>query len=178
MSPTGTTGIPPRTRMWGAAWTCASATTGLKIWADGTRVSSHPLLPAYVRNRYSTNANDLPEKAKWRQWDRTGAANWANRIGPSCSSVIERIFESVRFDEQGLGAALAVLRLAKPYSNQRLEAACRIALQSTHSPRYRQLKPILANQLDQAGDDAGTEEAGTSTGFVRGGDYYGKAVNR
>jgi hypothetical protein len=135
----------------------------LEVWADGSRVSPHPLLPAYVRNRYCANTNDLPRKAKWRQRDRADVTDWANRIGSSCSSAIERIFESVCFGEQGLGSALAMLHLAKPYSGQRLEAACRITLQSTHSPRFRQLKPILASRLDQAGDNAGKGDAEAST---------------
>lgn len=149
----------------------------LEIWADGMRVSSHALLPGYVRNRYSTNPGDLPEKAKWKQWDRDGVTAWANRVGPACATVTARIFESVRFDEQGLGAALAVLRLSKDHTAARLETACRTALETTHSPRYRHLKPILDGKPGQTG---GNPAAGSTqpAGFVRGGDYYGKAAAR
>lgn len=39
-------------------------------------------------------------------------------------TIINRIFESVPVDEQGLDAGLAVLRLSRRYSAQRVEAAC------------------------------------------------------
>lgn len=155
----------------------------LEIWADGERVSSHPLFPEHVRNRYATNAGDLPGKAKWRQWDREQVVQWANRVGPACTTVVTRIFESVRFDEQGLGPALAVLRLSRAHSAQRLESACALALDSMHSPRYRQLKPILDNGNDRMDDNTGGHTGGDNDtggpgGFVRGGDYYGKAAMR
>lgn len=148
----------------------------LEIWCDGVRVSSHALLPAYVRNRYSTNPGDPPGKAKWKEWDRESVTAWSNRVGPACASVVARIFESVRFDEQGLGAALAVLRLARTYSDERLETACDIALRSTYSPRYRQLRPILDDHPADTGD--GTAAVAGPAGFVRGGDYYGRAAQR
>ena len=87
------------------------------------------------------------------------------------------IFESVRFDEQGLGAALAVLRLAKTHSDERLETACGIALRSAYSPRYRQLKPIFDDQSRQAGA-TGNGDGPDDAGFVRGGDYYGRMAAR
>ena len=60
---------------------------------------------------------------------------------------------------------------------ERLEDACRIALDVTYSPRYRQLKPILDNGsgTDHAQDDVAVNGP---AGFVRGGDYYGKAAMR
>ena len=52
-------------------------------------------------------------------------------------TVVNRIFESVPVDEQGLDAALAVLRLSRRYSAERIEAACRLALAGhVRSPRY------------------------------------------
>lgn len=44
----------------------------LEIWADGERVSSHPLFPEHVRNRYATNAGTCPGK-------RNGGNGTANR---------------------------------------------------------------------------------------------------
>lgn len=149
----------------------------LEVWADSTRLSSHVLLAEHVRNRYVTNANDLPEKAKWHEWDRTRVMAWAQRVGPYCEQVTVRIFESVRFNEQGLGAALAVLRLSQTYSTSRLETACSLALSAVHSPRYKHLKPILETRTDQA-DTNGQQARNTSIqGFVRGSDYYGQVAS-
>ncbi|QGU08470.1 hypothetical protein COCCU_12855 [Corynebacterium occultum] len=76
---------------------------------------------------------------------------WAGRVGPSATVVVNRIFESVAVDEQGLNVALAVLRLTRRYSAERVEAACRIALAGhVRSPRYVHLHPILVTGQDQA----------------------------
>lgn len=96
--------------------------------------------------------------------------------------VINRIFESVPVQEQGLDPALAVLRLTRRFSAARVEAAAGIALESrVHSPRYAHLRPILDSRQDAPPSrrDRGsrTSRAGqgateAATGFVRGADYY------
>lgn len=48
-----------------------------------------------------------------------------------------------RLDEQGVEPALAILRLSKRYSAQRLENACSLSLRSIASPRYSHIRPIL-----------------------------------
>ena len=96
---------------------------------------------------------------------------WAERIGPSTLVVINRVFESVAIDEQGLNAALAVLRLARRYSAERVEAACRVALAGpVRSPRYAHLQPLLATGQDHARPVV--EEPVEHGGYVRGASYY------
>lgn len=107
------------------------------------------LLHGYVRIRYTTNPGDLPEKAKWKQCDRDGATAWTKRVGPACMTVTARICKSVRFDEQRLGSPLAVQRLSKVCTAARLETACRIAMETTYSTRYRHIKPILDGKPGQ-----------------------------
>lgn len=86
---------------------------------------------------------------------------------------MDPIFASVPVAEQGLNAALAVLRLSRKFSPERLEAACRVALQSqVRSPRYAHLRPILDTGQDRASirnDSLPEPEPG---GYVRGSDYY------
>jgi hypothetical protein len=81
-----------------------------------------------VANEYRTNDADLPAGEKYRQRDPPRAREWAGRIGPAAVTLANRIFGSVPVDEQGLDAALAVLRLSRRYSAERVEAACRLAL--------------------------------------------------
>ena len=99
---------------------------------------------------------------------------WAERIGPSTLVIINRIFESVPVDEQGLDACLAVLRLSRRYSAERVEAACRIALTSPiRSPRYAHIQPILATGQDKAAElRPPREELVDHGGYVRGASYY------
>ncbi len=95
--------------------------------------------------------------------------NWADKIGPATRTVVDRIFESVRIQEQAYNSVLAVLKLEKTYSRQAVENACQQALSRFHSPRYRQLKAILSAPVSMPKSikhDSGT--ADTWKGLVRG----------
>lgn len=149
----------------------------LEVFAGQERLTSHLLAPPGVTNEHRTRDADLPDGPRYRQWDAPRAREWAGRIGEHTATVVNRIFESVPVEEQGLDAALAVLRLTRRYSAARVEAACRIALASRlRSPRYAHLRPILETGQDQTGRRVprfkDTAEAEPAVGYVRGGDYY------
>lgn len=154
--------------------------TTLEVFLGGERLATHPLFPAYARNRYSTHEADMPHGKSYSDWDAERIRRWGGRVGPACSEVVERIFQSVRFDEQGFNAALAVLRLSHRYSAQRLERACGMAHSAgKRSPRYRDVEPILkANQdklaVARAGDGGGPGEE--EAGYVRGAGFYGEGM--
>lgn len=100
------------------------------------------------------------------------------RIGSSCAIVIEQIFQSVRFDEQGFNAALAVLRLSHKYPASRLEKACSMALSTgKRTIRYRDIEPILKSNQDKIADALSVDDGGPGedkAGYVRGAEFYGK----
>ncbi|PZT86156.1 IS21 family transposase [Brevibacterium ihuae] len=146
----------------------------LEAYRGTERLTSHLLLPAGSSNEYRTNDADLPAGAKYQPWDAARVREWAERVGPSTVVVVNRVFESVPIDEQGLDAALAVLRLSRRYSADRVEAACRLALAGpVRSPRYAHLQPILATGQDQAERlRPPREEPVEHGGYVRGASYY------
>lgn len=72
-----------------------------------------------------------------------------------------------------MGPALAVLRLSRRYTEQRLERACSLALRSVTSPWYLHIRLILETGQDMTGEPVGTADADAAdAGWVRGGDYY------
>jgi len=150
--------------------------TTIEVFAGQERLTSHPLAPVGMVNEYRTHDADLPDGPRYRQWDAGRVREWAGRIGENTTVVVNRIFESVPVDEQGLDAALAVLRLTRRYSNTRVEAAAGIALGSrVRSPRYAHLRPILESGQDQPGRRLPRfvpAEPETPAGYVRGADYY------
>ncbi len=151
----------------------------VEIFLGGERLVTHPLFPAFARNRYSTHAGDLPEGKPCSDWDAGRIRRWADRVGPSCGEVVDRIFQRVDYEEQGFNAALAVLEPGHRYTRPRLERACQMALASgMPSPRYRHLGPMLETNQDRvadarAGDDGGPGE--DEAGYVCGADFYGEA---
>lgn len=147
--------------------------TVVEIYLGGERLATHRAFPAYARNRYSTKPADLPEGKSYSDWDSDRIRRWSLRVGPSCADVVERVFESVEFDEQGFNACLAVLRLERKYTGERLERACCMALGSgIASPRYAHIEPILKTGQDQV-PDRDDDDDDDGAGYVRGAGYYG-----
>lgn len=150
--------------------------TTLEVFAGDQRLTSHLLAPIGVINEYRTHDSDLPDGPRYRQWDPERVREWAARIGENTTTIVNRIFESVPVEEQGLDPALAVLRLTRRYSNVRVEAAAGIALASrVRSPRYAHLRSILDSHQDDPGSSDAWSAPGTGhepAGYVRGADYY------
>lgn len=154
----------------------------IEIYQGGDRIASHLLTPTGVTGEYHTRDSDLPDGPKYQEWDAPRVREWAIRIGAHTTTVVNRIFASVPVEEQGLNAALAVLRLTRRYSSSRVERACEIALASrVRSPRYAHLQPILETRQDETGKRhpkfsatlAGASEPAAPAGYVRGAAYYG-----
>ena len=146
----------------------------LGIYHAGERIATHALLPVWAKNSYSTEKSHMPEAFLKPEWDDARIRGWARKIGPSCTAVIERIFNSVKIKEQAYNPTLSVLNLSKRYGNDRLEAACAHALPKLTCPRYRHIKAILDSNLDVTGSlkTATADAEVRPKGHVRGAGYY------
>lgn len=154
----------------------------IEVFLGGDRLASHVLAPVGMVNEYRTRDGDLPDGPGYREWDAARVREWAVRIGEHTTIVVNRIFESVPVEEQGLDAALAVLRLTRRFSSARVEQACKIALSGkVRSPRYAHLRPILDSRQDESGKrhprfepvGEATAAGDAPAGYVRGASYYG-----
>ena len=154
----------------------------VEVYIDHQRIATHPKFPDYVTNQYDTNKNHMPDYFNQPEMNDDRMRSWASTVGPNTLEVINRVFRRVLIKEQGYNAALSILKLSKNYPNDRFEAACKIALANTSSPRYKYLKAILSSNQDllvrerltDSSDD--TEKHlidASSSGYVRGADYYG-----
>jgi hypothetical protein len=109
-----------------------------------------------------------------RQWTPAKLIGWGERIGAATAGVVRWQMEHRTHPEQGYRACLGLMRLAREYGDERLEAACARA-QSIRAPHYRSVKSILANGLDRRdssllGGDTASMPAHDN---VRGPSYYG-----
>jgi hypothetical protein len=73
---------------------------------------------------------------------------WAGKIGVNTQSFIDELIRSRPFAQQAFRSCLGLLRMAKRFSEERLEKACTIAL-SAGATRYQQVESILKNGLDK-----------------------------
>lgn len=148
--------------------------TTIEVFRDNQRITTHKLFAPYMTNHYSTIEAHVPKDKRYDDWDAQRIRDWALRIGPACVDVTERVFQSVKFDEQGFNAALAVLRLSRKYSAERVEKACDIALSNgIRSPRYAHIEPILETNQDKLDADSGIL-TDSDSGYIRGAEYYGR----
>jgi hypothetical protein len=148
----------------------------IEIFHNGERIKTHHIYGPYVKNKYRTDVQDMPADGQYREWTQERILAWACEIGIHVSMVVQRVFDSVKVKEQGFNPALSILRLGKKYTNERLETACRIALeQGFSSPRYAHLNSILSLNQDQTYDTAfgvKQKDHDQPTVFTRGADYY------
>jgi len=149
----------------------------VEIYYKSERLCCHKKFPDYVKYKWSTDDEHMPDKFHHAKWDDIRIKKWAYSIGVCTGDVVDRIFVSVRIKEQGYNAALSILRLSKTYSPDRLEAACEFALEQIRSPRYKNLKAILSSNQDQVFLSKKAEIKSKSLnqtvqGYVRGSEYY------
>jgi len=142
----------------------------VEIFYRRTRQASHPRCQA--QGRYSTqNEHMPPAHQKYSDWSPERFLRWANEIGPHTSQLIAAVLDARRHPQQAYRSCLGILGLAKRYTNDRLEAACRRALPAgIHS--YKGIRNILDNKLDQLELDQPPAAPLPAHANIRGETYY------
>jgi transposase len=145
--------------------------TTVELFQGGKRIASH------VRNsaayRHTTIHGHMPKSHQAHlEWTPSRLIHWGETIGPATAEVIGTILASKPHPEMGYRACLGILRLAKTYSNERLEAASQRALQ-LQACSYSSLRSILKRSLDrQTTLDPEPGKSGPQHENVRGPNYY------
>ena len=109
-------------------------------------------------------------------WDKARFLKWASGIGEATRQVVLGIFDSYRIEEQAYKGCLSLLKLADKYTPERLEHACRAALERIPSPRYKNIRLILESGNDRAASSSNQSSAASQDenyALVRGTSYYG-----
>jgi transposase len=118
----------------------------VEIFHKSQRVASH------VRARghgHAVTQNEHRPKSHQEhlEWTPSRMVNWARSVGPCTAQLIERMMADKPHPEMGYRACLGVIRLAKQYTPERMEAAAERAV-LTGACRYRSVKSILKTSLD------------------------------
>jgi hypothetical protein len=121
--------------------------TSVSLYQDYRLVAQHLRAPQ-PGTRRTVREHLPPEAQAFFLRDRHWCAAQAQKVGPACVELIERLLAD-RIVER-LRAAQGVLRLAERYESARVEAACRRAL-DYDSPHYRTVKTILSSGFDRTG---------------------------
>jgi len=143
----------------------------LEVFLRGQRVAAHAR--SLERGRHTTIAAHMPKAhQKHLAWTPSRIVHWAASIGPSTQKLVEAILADRPHPEQGYRSCLGILRLAKRYGPERLEAACKRAV-AVRARSYRHVDSILKRGLDRVALPAhGARGVPASHENVRGADYY------
>lgn len=145
--------------------------TTIEIFHKGKRVASH--LRSRENNHAVTNDEHRPKSHREHlAWPPSRIVKWAGTIGPNTARVIEQLMQDEPHPERGYRGCLGIIRLAKTYSNERMEAAALRAL-ITGAYRYPNIQSILKTSLDRQPLDGPVAIAPPPThDNIRGADYF------
>lgn len=147
----------------------------VEVFFGGNRICSHPRL--YGRfNQYSTIQEHMPpDHQKYVQWNGERFIRWAEKVGTCTETVVRAILSSYKVEQQGYKPCMGLLKLADKYNSERLENACKRALNYTPRPSLKNIQAILASGQDQtAQEQEETVPSSSRYGFTRGAAYYGR----
>lgn len=120
----------------------------IEVFHQSKRVASH--VRSYVTHGYTTETAHMPKKhQKHLEWTPERIASWAKTIGLSTEKLVEAIMNSRPHPQQGFRSCLGVLRLAKAYGTERLEAACKRAL-AIGTYNFKSVESILKKNLEKS----------------------------
>ena len=142
----------------------------VEIFAKNRRVASH--LRSYQKGRHATDAAHMPDShRRYLEWTPARIVAWAQKNGPQTAAFVDELMRSRPHPEQGFRSALGVMRLAKKYSPERLEAACARCL-VVKSFSYKSVETILKHGLDQRPLRTQPTRAHSAHRNIRGPNYY------
>jgi len=145
--------------------------TTVELLRNGERITSH--VRSYNRGRHTTKSEHMPKAhQKHLEWTPTRITHWAGTIGVNTAELVKSILADRPHPEMGYRSCLGILRLAKQYGNERLEAAAARAV-AARARSYRHVESILKKGLDRVPVEAEQQVSlPLDHENVRGGHYY------
>jgi transposase len=119
----------------------------VEIFYQGQRVASHAR--SHRKGRHTTDPSHMPPHHRAHlEWTPERFVRWAGKVGPEAALFVEELLKHKDHPEQGYRACLGLMKLARDYPAERMEAACRRA-RLINAFSYRSVNSILQSNLDQ-----------------------------
>jgi transposase len=144
----------------------------VEVLHGGMRVASH--VRSYESDKKTTLTEHMPKShQRYRERTPTRLIEEAQQIGPETGQLAEAILAAKRHPEMGYRSCLGILKLAKTYPAERMEAAARRALRA-RAYNCQSLESILKNQLDRVPlpEDRPPAHQVVEHKNIRGADYF------
>lgn len=143
----------------------------VEVFQGSRRVASHAR--SFALYRHTTVHEHMPKSHQAHlEWTPSRLIHWAETIGTATAEVVRHILQNKPHPEMGYRACLGIMRLAKTYSKERVEAASQRALQ-LQAFSYTSLHSMLKRSLDrQLTLEPENSQPGPRHENVRGASYY------
>lgn len=144
----------------------------VEIFHKGRRIDSH--VRSHLAGKHTTKKEHMPKAHQESlQWPPSRIIEAARAIGPMTMRLVSEILEERPHPEQGYRPCMGIIRLAKKWGGDRVEAACSRALLAG-ARNYRHVVSILRHNLDKVplAERADENNKPVVHENVRGPDYY------
>ena len=150
-------------------WARFTACT-VEVFHRGKRVATH--VRSSSNRKHTTVRDHMPSShRRHADWTPQRIRRQANDIGPQTSTLIEVILREKTHPEQGFRASIGILRHAKTFGSERLEAACDRAL-DIGARSYTSVTSILKTNLDRQRPAPATDGPVIAHDNIRGPRYF------
>ena len=150
-------------------WARITART-IEVFHRGKRVAAH--VRSSSNRKHTTVREHMPSShRRYADWTPEGIRRHAGEIGRNTSALVEIILRERTHPEQGFRACVGILRLAKTYGRERLEAACSRALE-IGARSYSSVNSILKNNLDRQQPAKSADGPAIAHDNIRGPTYF------
>jgi transposase len=150
-------------------WARITART-VEVFHRGNRVAAH--VRSSSNRKHTTVREHMPSShRRYADWTPERIRRQAGAIGRRTSALVEIILRERTHPEQGFRACVGILRLAKTYGRERLEAACSRALE-IGARSYSSVNSILKNNLDRQRPATPADGPAIAHDNIRGPTYF------
>ena len=159
----------PHTLLRERVWVRIAAHS-IEVFHRGNRVAAH--MRASSDRRHTTMPEHMPSShRRYADWTPERIRRQAGEIGRNTAALLEITMRERPHPEQGFRACVGIIRLAKSYGRERLEAACGRALE-IGARSYTSVNSILKNNLDARRPAAAADGPSITHRNIRGSGYF------
>ena len=142
----------------------------VELFRKGERIAAHRR--ASGNGKHTTVPEHMPSAhRRFADWTIERISREASAIGSDAALLVEKILAERPHPEQGFRACLGIIRLAKGFGRERVNAACARALE-IGARTYGSVRSILDNRLDQASAPRTASAKPIDHPNIRGPRYY------
>ena len=159
----------PHTLLRERVWVRIAAHS-IEVFHRGNRVAAH--MRASSDRRHTTMPEHMPSShRRYADWTPERIRRQAGEIGRNTAALLEITMRERPHPEQGFRACVGIIRLAKSYGRERLEAACGRALE-IGARSYTSVNSILKTNLDARRPAAAADGPSITHRNIRGSGYF------